>query len=680
MANELREISVYELFNGEKCTYQVPIYQRNYAWEKDEIEALVNDVYDAFKKNQNTYYIGTLVSYRRDDNVFEVIDGQQRLTTIRIILSVMRIKPNNKLTYRARRKSDRTLELLDTLDKYVEDKDSGIENGRKYAEEALEHILKSTEKDRFIKFFNENVYIIHYIVPRDIDLNHYFEVMNSRGEQLEKHEIVKAWLMEKLDSDESRYIFNKIWQACSQMSVYIQDSLDFGDKTAEIFSNELNDFKPNDFSFFLKYAIDDKGKDKKTIIQILDETTGEVSEEKELADTFQPIIDFPNFLLIVLKITRMSEAGFSPTDFILDDKELLNEFTNIKDAGKMDSIFSKNFAFNLLKAKFFLDNYIVHHAVEDETVASNPWQLETYTKSGEREKKHRKNLCNDDNIQDKLVQLLSMFEVSFTARQRKNYLFYCLYYLMTTSNFKDTKAYSDFVENLADTYFEKIYLEKNLLNQINTPIPGSFDQMLLKKAELAVYPRINPEKTNETFVDIYGNGTEKSNGIALFVFNYLDYKIWKLYAQELRGEKLKEGSKERDEFFKNRLGCNDFGLDVFKNFYFSRTRRSLEHYYPQANATGENDQLNQNEINCFGNYAMIGAQANSSGSNWTPKVKLDHYLDSSGKINQISVASLKFMIMMQICKDNAGKRSSGDEWNFEDIQSHQEKMMDILLK
>ena len=46
----LREISIEELFCGsEPCTYEIPIYQRNYAWEKDEISALVQDVYDAIK-------------------------------------------------------------------------------------------------------------------------------------------------------------------------------------------------------------------------------------------------------------------------------------------------------------------------------------------------------------------------------------------------------------------------------------------------------------------------------------------------------------------------------------------------------------------------------------------------------------------------------------------------------
>lgn len=69
---------------------------------------------------------------------------------------------------------------------------------------------------------------------------------------------------------------------------------------------------------------------------------------------------------------------------------------------------------------------------------------------------------------------------------------------------------------------------------------------------------------------------------------------------------------------------------------------------------------------------MIGSEANSSGSNWSPKTKLDHYLDTSGKIKQISVASLKFMIMMQMCKDK-------NEWMFKQIDEHQEKMLKGLF-
>ena len=181
------------------------------------------------------------------------------------------------------------------------------------------------------------------------------------------------------------------------------------------------------------------------------------------------------------------------------------------------------------------------------------------------------------------------------------------------------------------------------------------------------------------FDKIYSDGTIKSNGIPLFVFNYLDYKLWEKYFNELRGEKTKEDSLIRKVFF-DTLGCSDFGLKLFENFYFSRTRRSLEHFYPQAKADGKESRPTQDEINCLGNYAMIGSEINSSGNSWDPNAKLSHYLDN-GKIRQVSVASIKFMIMMQVCKDNMLEKSrvQGLEWVYEDIQEHQMKMEKILL-
>jgi hypothetical protein len=183
-----------------------------------------------------------------------------------------------------------------------------------------------------------------------------------------------------------------------------------------------------------------------------------------------------------------------------------------------------------------------------------------------------------------------------------------------------------------------------------------------------------------TFEEIYKQGRAD---VPLFVFNYTDYILWKKYADELRGNKTKKGSKERTQFFEE-LGCSDFELDPFNNFYFSRTRKSLEHYYPQAKA-GEGKQLSSEEINCFGNFAMIGSDANSSGSNWNPIDKKNRYLDT--KSNQVSVASLKFRIMLQKCQDNYDdgvrdenlKRPFGLEWNYKDIQEHQRKMLDIII-
>lgn len=156
----LNEVSIEQLYlSGEKAIYEIPIYQRNYAWEKDEITALVQDVYDAYQKNRDkgssrVYYIGTLVSFHKGDNVYEIIDGQQRLTTIRLILGALGYTPMNKLTYRARKKSDDTIKSLPKFQ--VDEKDNGIVVGYHHAETAIKEIV-GEDLPGFGAYFLNNV-------------------------------------------------------------------------------------------------------------------------------------------------------------------------------------------------------------------------------------------------------------------------------------------------------------------------------------------------------------------------------------------------------------------------------------------------------------------------------------------------------------------------------------------
>ena len=668
----LEECSINDIYfsnRGASILYKIPIYQRNYAWEREEIRALINDVYDSMTKS--VYYIGTLVTYKRDENIFEVIDGQQRLTTIYIILKALGTETiANRLTYSARKISAMTIEKMP---KFGEENDQGIVNGFNYAKEALKDIVgeKKVEIDTFKDFFLNKVHIIHYRVPKDVDLNHYFEVMNSRGEQLEKHEIVKAKLSEQLiGDDDAMEKFCRIWEACSDMCFYIQQKLP---EMKQVFGNTMDDFMIESFD---EFPNSDSGTysslGKKTISELLKSPIKKVDKDDKIDknDYFQPIIDFPNFLLIVLKITRLrNEDDFNPLSFTLDDKELIKEFEKVN----LTPEFVKDFAYNLLQAKYFLDNYIIHHANGEDRAIENPWKLQYYYKRGNKAA-YLKDLYEGNKAQqNEVIQLLSMFEVAFTPKQRKNYLFYCIYYLFEDWNLNN---YVEFLRKLADKYFFDVYLDASKLNDINQPKPNSFDETILNGGEL----NVKLEDVDRDFDSIYPVG---SYNIPLYVFNYTDYKLWNKYAEELRGNKEKKGSRNRIEFFRA-LGCSDFELDPFKNFYFSRTRKSLEHYYPQAKA-GDDMPISTQDINCFGNFAMIGSDANSSGSNWNPIDKKNRYLDT--KSNPVSVASLKFRIMLQICQDNydAGikdetlKRSFGLEWNVDDMVRHQEKMLEIIM-
>ena len=148
-------------------------------------------------------------------------------------------------------------------------------------------------------------------------------------------------------------------------------------KNKYMFGKDYSNFIINSFE---EIILDDKKiKDDVVSIQKLleAEAVTAAKEKGEPVDTFQPIINFPNFLLIVLKITRiLEEKDFNPTAFNLDDKELILEFDALDDklVGK--------FAYNLLKAKYFLDNYIVHHSNEDDVEGNNPWMLKKWQKEG----------------------------------------------------------------------------------------------------------------------------------------------------------------------------------------------------------------------------------------------------------------------------------------------------------
>jgi len=675
----LEENSIYQIYleSQEAKTFIIPVYQRNYAWEEDEITALIKDVHDSFlKKSKAPYYIGTLVTYKRGDSEYEVIDGQQRLTTIYIILKAMGIKDfRNKLTYSARKVSALTIQRLDNYPELGDVVDGGIRNGYKFAQDAISTIVRESELKDFEQYFLHYVHIIHYRVPKDVDLNHYFEVMNSRGEQLEKHEIVKSTLSQYLKNKKELATFNRVWEACSEMNIYIQQAFPNND----VFGYHLHKFN---IECFEDIPEQDESEGKESIISLLKQPISKIENTSatEQNDKFQPIIDFPNFLLIVLKITRMDSEDFEPTDFILDDKELLNEFHKALENVDDRAEFARQFCFNLLKSKFLLDNYIVHHSLNDKELSGdNPWKLQYYYLET-KQRRYPKNLTSTQDVQKELVHLLSMFEVSFTPKQRKNYLFYCMMYLFDYYEPSD-REYLEFLQNLADKYFYDVYLNRDCLNERNQPRPNAFDNALFACGDMNVYDFGDEDIDYKlAFEDIYKQGRLD---VPLFVFNYTDYMLWKKYADEMRGKETKKGSRARSEFFES-LGCSDFELDPFNNFYFSRTRKSLEHYYPQAKA-GEGKPLSTSDINCFGNFAMIGAEANSSGSNWDPKTKLDHYSD--GKSDQVSVASLKFKIMMQICQDNHKAmlngeldRVAGMEWNAEDMQVHQNKMLDIIIQ
>ena len=227
-----KEFNIENIFEGNK--YLIPLYQRNYAWGIDEIEQLLDDIYDA--PVGRDYFLGSLiVNYLVEEDKFEVIDGQQRLTTLYLLLSYLdkNYLHDDSLQFEAREKSNKTLKKIYKLN----DKEDVLDLDTGLSDEIIEgyaiimnYFNKKNDNEKKALYDKFNlIKIIRTQVPAGIDLNHYFEVMNTRGEQLELHEIAKAKFIEAIASDENesddskdKEIAVKIWDACSRMDKYVQ--------------------------------------------------------------------------------------------------------------------------------------------------------------------------------------------------------------------------------------------------------------------------------------------------------------------------------------------------------------------------------------------------------------------------------------------------------------------------
>ncbi|WP_312923233.1 DUF262 domain-containing protein [Empedobacter brevis] len=637
--------------------YIIPIYQRNYEWRESQITQLIQDIVDYILKskvseNKPKYYIGSLIAYERKlegSVTYETIDGQQRLTTLTILLNVIKNEYSTidlswykklNLSFDSRKVASNTLSYLFN-DESLDNKECNvaIQQGYYDAKKSLAKILDDNKLsiDEFCNYFFEKVTILRVLVPEDTDLNHYFEIMNSRGEQLEKHEILKAKMLEILEDDNLKYAFNLIWEATSNMEKYVQYGFSVPQRDELFGKNDWNNLVNKDV-VYQKLQIPTANQTTEetfTISQLLVKTAKPIidnsSTTDESPDRFNTIINFANFLLHILRIQTKSDVP-------LDDKRLLELFEPfLKNEDKKE--FVKQFGYNLLKGKFYFDKYIIKREFARGT---DHWSLKllkwydgnkvSYVNTFDAD-----NAETSDGVNREILMLLSMFHVSNPTLVYKHWLNASLKFVVEYSGTSLANDYKIYLENLAKSFLNDRYLA---INQ------RDFYEI--------IYTNNGQQKNSETDIEI--NKLNQGTAVENFIFNYLDYLLWQDYRADKNYFKIKNGQ----AFADNRV----------KDFEYT-FRSSVEHYYPQ-HPIDENSFLKGQDadwLDNFGNLCLISGSKNSRLSNFMPTAKKDYYTGSS------TIDSIKQRIMMEY--EHWDTNGSNDH---NELKEHSEKMTELLTR
>ena len=80
-------LTIKELFDFEK-NLEIPLYQRPYSWEDEQVIDLIEDLISAFSSKKDKYLIGNMIFHHENDKL-NIVDGQQRTTTLALILKVI---------------------------------------------------------------------------------------------------------------------------------------------------------------------------------------------------------------------------------------------------------------------------------------------------------------------------------------------------------------------------------------------------------------------------------------------------------------------------------------------------------------------------------------------------------------------------------------------------------------
>ena len=547
--DQVEQLSIRQLLKGD-VDYLIPMYQRNYAWDEAEITQLIQDVIDSLPRPGN-YYIGTLVVDGRrpgERPVYETIDGQQRLTTLALLTAYLKKEQRESVPwysrlpihFESREHSRLTFEAIfeghfhadpaESLDE--RHANTAILNGYRLIRKILPSKLRENSPAgqaltlrAFADYLFDRVRIMRVQVPAGTDLNRYFEIMNNRGEQLEKHEVLKALLMAKFsgsgdaEQENNRNCLRVVWDACANMERYVQMGFTPAQRQ-KLFTPDGDLRGTMDFDT-LRDALagaggGGSGQGHESSLDELIAAAGSGGAEQrkpdEPSERFSTVINFPNFLLHVLRVQSVGEVP-------LDDKRLIETFkAALGEGGDAVSVVMA-FAVNLLRCKYLYDHYVIKREVVKET---GRWSLKRFQwNAASPDDKSSYGYANTFGVEEentgdqrRILMLLSALHVSAPTAVYKYWLAAALEWLFRQPGTIRAEEYLHHLESVARAF---------VFDRFLAPDDGklSYDEIL--RAHHGEYWVNRPRFSTVGLPERLSFGRVENN----LVFNYLDYLLWR---------------------------------------------------------------------------------------------------------------------------------------------------------
>ena len=243
-----KEYPLHKIFSSD-FDFDIPPYQRPYAWTEEQTGKLFDDLYEAYKDrdlSEDNYFLGSIVLIK-DENTphADIIDGQQRLTTLTIFLAVLAsklpdtsaaelrdyilekgkkfegLKSRPRLRIRSRDNdffekyiqgiNIEELIKLDPTKQDTEAKGNIILNSKLLAERIDLKFETTAEIDDFCTFLMTKCFLVAVSTSSEQSAYRVFSVMNSRGLSLLATDIIKATVIGAID-DDKRDVYTQKWE------------------------------------------------------------------------------------------------------------------------------------------------------------------------------------------------------------------------------------------------------------------------------------------------------------------------------------------------------------------------------------------------------------------------------------------------------------------------------------